>query len=241
MDAASRGALLAPLDRASGGAAVLDKALNDRTETAEKGGDKHHRTGQTSKEHTAHTEQRRGAQRAQKGGPKAARPAPRRGAPRRPPGGGRTGGTRRNPPQGRARGALRRARNPTRQHTREAVARAAAAAALAGAPLATAKRACYRAGGVAGSLWARAARASQDPKATAGMGPRRLPRAPGRNAWAAHQKRPARPPQSCCGGTRAKRDASGPPRSLRRGPPSGPPQVHTRSGFARRGEAPSLS
>lgn len=31
------------------------------------------------------------------------------------------------------------------------------------------------------------------------------------------------------------------PAIARRGPPSGPPQVHTRSGFARRGEAPSLS
>ena len=41
------------------------------------------------------------------------------------------------------------------------------------------KAGVLRAGGVAGSLWARAARASQDPQATAGMGPRRLPRAPG--------------------------------------------------------------
>lgn len=217
----------------------MTRRYNGKTKTAEKGGDKHHRTGQTSKEHTAHTEQRRGAQRAQKGGPKAARPAPRRGAPRRPPGGGRTGGTRRNPPQGRARGALRRARNPTRQHTREAAARAAAAAALAGAPLATAKRACYRAGGVAGSLWARAARASQDPKATAGMGPRRLPRAQARRMGRT-PKKPARPPQSCCGGTRASGTRAG-PRDCSQGAPSGAPQVHTRPGFARRGEAPSLS
>lgn len=145
-----------------------------------------------------------------------------------------------DPPQGRARGALRRARNPTRQHTREAAARAAAAAALAGAPLATAKRACYRAGGVAGSLWARAARASQDPKATAGMGPRRLPRAPGathgphtdeaRTTAAILLRRHA---------GKAGRERA--PAIARRGPPSGPPQVHTRSGFARRGEAPSLS
>lgn len=42
------------------------------------------------------------------------------------------------------------------------------------------KAGVLRAGGVAGSLRARAARASQDPKATAGMGPRRLPRAQAR-------------------------------------------------------------
>lgn len=218
----------------------MTRRYNGKTKTAEKGGDKHHRTGQTSKEHTAHTEQRRGAQRAQKGGPKAARPAPRRGAPRRPPGGGRTGGTRRNPPQGRARGALRRARNPTRQHTREAVARAAAAAALAGAPLATAKRACYRAGGVAGSLWARAARASQDPKATAGMGPRRLPRAPGAT-HGPHTEEARTTAAILLRRHAGKAGRERAPAIARRGPPSGPPQVHTRSGFARRGEAPSLS
>lgn len=56
-------------------------------------------------------------------------------------------------------------------------------------------------GGAAGP-WARAARASQDPKATAGMGPRRLPRAQARRMGRTPMK-PARPPESCCGGTRA--------------------------------------
>ena len=124
------------------------------------------------------------------GGPKAARPAPRRGAPRRPPGGGRTGGTRRNPPQGRARGALRRARNPTRQHTREAAARAAAAAALAGAPLATAKRACYRAGGG----WPEACGRGRPAQAKTrrqrrGWGPAAC-QGRRRDAWAAHRRSP---------------------------------------------------
>lgn len=157
-----------------------------------------------------------------------------------PPGGGRTGGTRRNPPQGRARGALRRARNPTRQHTREAAARAAAAAALAGAPLATAKRACYRAGGVAGSLWARAARASQDPKASGGDGA--PPLAKGAGATHGPHTEEARTTAAILLRRHAgKAGRERAPAIARRGPPSGPPQVHTRSGFARRGEAPSLS
>ena len=158
--------------------------------------------------------------------------------PGEPPEGGRTGGTR-LPPRS-ARGALRRARNPTRQHTREAVARAAAAAALAGAPLATAKRACYRAGGVAGSLWARAARASQDPKASGGDGA--PPLAKGAGATHGPHTEEARTTAAILLRRHAgKAGRERAPAIARRGPPSGPPQVHTRSGFARRGEAPSLS
>lgn len=141
-----------------------------------------------------------------------------------PPGGGRTGGPG-DPPQGRARGALRRARNPTRQHTREAAARAAAAAALAGAPLATAKRACYRAGGVAGSLWARAARASQDPKASGGDGA--PPLAKGAGATHGPHTEEARTTAAILLRRHAgKRDASGPPRSLAGGPERSATSAH---------------
>ena len=81
-------------------------------------------------------------------------------------------------------------------------------------------------GGAAGP-WARAARASQDPKATAGMGPRRLPRAQARRMGRT-PKKPARPPQSCCGGTRAggtgaraRTTHTKRQKAQRKGPPSG--------------------
>lgn len=87
---------------------------------------------------------------------------------------------------------------------------------------------------------ARAARASQDPMATAGMGPRRLPRAPGAT-HGPHTEEARTTAAILLRRHAGKAGRERAPAIARRGPPSGPPQVHTRSGFARRGEAPSLS
>lgn len=79
-------------------------------------------------------------------------------------------------------------------------------------PLTGPKGVCFFAGGLPGRGRGRPAQAKTrrqrrgwGPAACQGRQARRMGRTP---------KKPARPPQSCCGGTRAKRDASGPPRSL---------------------------
>ena len=131
--------------------------------------------------------------------------------PGEPPEGGRTGGTRR-PPRS-ARGVLRHARNPTQQHTREAAARAAAAAALAGAPLATAKRACYSSRG--GGRKPVGAGGPRKPRPEGNGGDGAPPLAKGAGATHGPHTEEARTTAAILLRRHAgKRDASGPPRSL---------------------------
>ena len=145
---------------------------------------------------------RRGAQRAQKGGPKAARPAPPPWSAQATPRRGPDGGDPAHPPaRPRARSLTTRAQAHTATHPRSR-GKGGRSRRVSGRAPCHGKAGVLRAGGVAGSLRARAARASQDPWQAAGMGPRRLPRAQARRMGRT-PKKPARPPKSCCGGTRA--------------------------------------
>lgn len=61
-----------------------------------------------------------------------------------------------------------------------------------------------------------------------------------RDAWAAHRRSP-HDRRNLVAAARGQAGRERAPAIARRGPPSGAPQVHTRPGFAHRGEAPSLS